>query len=245
MDREQLPPPYNRPAFQVQFRHLRALLALISAVLGVILFFYPKIAGFETAPRLRNVTIVLLLLAAGVGLLFPWLKGVARTLYGRTKEYPRLHQRASQDSEALNALRLGAMELMRSMSPDVEDGDELSVQESFANLKSGVFALGLEALSEVAFRVQRASIDDKGRLIIALEVPEGSLHRGDSMLVVDKEDLFEMGTFEVVEVQAKECYAAGGADTDPLWKGNVMEHGEMNMILSKLAILVERSSENV
>jgi hypothetical protein len=242
MDREQLPPPYNRPAFQVQLGPFRAVLALIGTASSVILFFAPGIAGLESAPRLRYALILLVLLAAGVSLLFPWLKGVAHAVYGRTKEYPQLHQHASRDSEALNVLRLGAMQLMRSTPSNIEDGDEL--QESFANLKSGVYALGLEALSEVAFRVQRASID-KGKLIIALEDPNGILHRGDKMQVLDTEDLFEMGTYQVVDVLAKECYAAEHADTDPVWKGNIMEHGEMSVVPSKVAILVERSSENV
>jgi len=192
----------------------------------------------------------LLVLVAGVSLIFPWLKALLRAVYSRTNEYPRLHQRASLDSEALDTLRVGAMELMSSLPPDIEDEDKLPLEvrfgvmrESLANLKSGVSKLGLEALREVAFRVRRAGID-KGRLIIVLEDPKGVLHRGDKMRVLDTEDLFVMGTFEVVDVHAKECYAAGGADTDPLWKGNVMERGEVNMILSKFAILVERSSEN-
>jgi len=142
------------------------------------------------------------------------------------------------------------MELMWSVPPSIEDEGELpaevrftSMQESFAILKSNMFAWGLAALSEVTFRVRRASID-KGRLIVALDDPDAVLQRGDQLVVLDTEDLFEMGTYEVVEVLDKECYAAGGADTDPLWKGTIMENGEMNVILHKRAMLVKRGGDD-
>jgi len=136
------------------------------------------------------------------------------------------------------------------MPPGIEDGDELQVearlaamQERLTNLKRGVFVWGLAVLSEVTFRVRRAGID-KGRLVVVLEDPESVLHRGDKLVVLDTEDLFEMGTYEVIDVLANECYAAGGADTDPLWKGNLMEHGEMNVVPNRLAVLVKRGGDN-
>jgi hypothetical protein len=251
MELEKLPPAYEHPPFRVEFSLLRTTVGFVSAVLGVIVIFFPGVVELEAVPRIRIAAVLLLVLVAGVSLFFPWLRGMFRTVYGRASEYPRLHQRARQDSEDLTALRLGAMELMWSMPTGIEDEGELlsvedrfaAMQESFADLKSNVFAWGLAALSEVTFRVRRAAID-KGRLIVVIQDPEAVLQRGDKVVVLDTEDLFEMGTYEVVEVVAKECYAAGGADADPLWKGTIMVHGEMNVVLRKVAMLVKRGGDS-
>ena len=250
MEPEKLPPAHYRPKFHVRFSPLTTTVTFLSAVIGLVLFLFPGVAGLDSVPRLRIAAVVLLVLVASVSLIFPWLKGVLRAVYGRINAYPRLHQRASRDSDALSAVRLGAMELMWSMPPGIEDGDELQVearlaamQERLTNLKRGVFVWGLAVLSEVTFRVRRAGID-KGRLVVVLEDPESVLHRGDKLVVLDTEDLFEMGTYEVIDVLANECYAAGGADTDPLWKGNLMEHGEMNVVPNRLAVLVKRGGDN-
>lgn len=76
-----------------------------------------------------------------------------------------------------------------------------------------------------------------------MEDNEASLAVGDKVLVVDTADLYEMGTFKVVEKREKQCYAVGGHDVDSLWLGELRETGETSVVVEKVAILVEQDGE--
>ncbi len=115
-------------------------------------------------------------------------------------------------------------------------------EDEFEGFKRNVFALGLAALSECIFQIEKASVD-KGKLVVALKDAEGNLRPKDKLIIVDTEDWYPMGTFDVTEKRSGECYATGVKDVDSLWLGDMMERKETNMVLHKIAFLVERSDE--
>lgn len=115
-------------------------------------------------------------------------------------------------------------------------------EDEFEGFKRNVFALGLAALSERSFQIERASID-KGRLVIVVEDVKGRLHLGDKLRVVDAEDFYPMGTFEVVRKRTEDCYAVGGKDVDGVWLTAVRNHREGDPVTYKIAILAERRAE--
>lgn len=116
------------------------------------------------------------------------------------------------------------------------------VEGNFEGFKRSVFALGLEVLQERIFQIGRASMD-KGRLVIVVEDAEGILRLGDKLIVVDTEDFYFMGTFEVIQKRAEGCHAVEGKDADGLWKGAVRSGKEGDEVTYKTAILKERRAE--
>lgn len=115
-------------------------------------------------------------------------------------------------------------------------------EDEFEGFKRNVFALGLAALSERGFQIERASMD-KGKLVIVVEDVKGRLHLGDKLRVVDAEDFYPMGTFEVVRKRTEDCYAVGGKDVDGVWLTAVRDHREGDPVTYKIAILAERRVE--
>jgi hypothetical protein len=252
MEPEKLPPSYTVPPFRLKFKWAYLVAEVVAAALAIVLFLFPNLAGLQSYPWVRIIVIAVMVLVIVVSPMLPWLKETGITLYGRAVEYPSLHQRARQDSEALHVLRLGAIELLSSTVsyPSDEDDSPSDVPSeiiaSFQALKGDVFALGYAALAELTFRVLRANLDDKDRVVVAIEDTEAVLRRGDGLIIWDTEDRSERGFFEVSDQLGTECHAIERTifPEGRLWKGLIVQRGAMDIVTHKTAILVVRRATN-
>ena len=234
MKSKEQPPSHVRPAFRLDFKGHSAWVGYLAAIAGLTLLLFPEITAKITASStLRVAGIVLCVMVALVGFTSKNLLGNVYALYGRVRDYPGLHGRATADSDSVEDLRQNALQLMLSTS---------AVEQDYEGLRKGVVELAAQAFEERSFRINKERVD-KGHLVIVLEDHEASLSEGDKILVVDTADKYPMGTFEVIEKRRMECYAIGGADVDGLWLADRRRSGETSVIIEKVAILVERSGE--
>lgn len=156
-------------------------------------------------------------------------------------DYPQLHERAATDTDSLKALRQNALDLLLGGSPSEED-EQTAIPDPQAELqriKRSVIELAVRALLDSSFHVNKESLD-KGNLVIELIDDDASLAVGEKLIVVDTADLYEMGTFEVVQKNEKQCYATGVQDVDGLWLADLRKTGERSVVVKKLAIPLRR-----
>lgn len=241
MEPEKLPSAFDIPAFRLEFKWLNLLLAFCSGLAGIFGIFVTLPERFEAYPRLRIGVVVLLLLAAVVSLLYPWLREIGSSVYGRLCEYPRVHQRAGLETTALSTLRQHTIGLMQHAASCAVGEEHQLVRDELASLIQRVFAVGLEALAPFTFQIEQAA-PEKGGLIIAVKDAERSLRLGDKLMVIDVEDFYHMGTFTVNQERSEKCIAVGGGDVDKLWVSAVKELGEGSLVSRRIAVLVERSA---
>jgi hypothetical protein len=233
MDQHNLPSKHENAPVRLSAKSHVSFLGYISAVLGIVAFVW----AIVSSSALGWVVFGSFLLATAASFIWPSLREKLQMLRGRVEDYPVLHRRASSYSNDLASLRAKALELMR-----VNSAVSLENRGNWENLKKAVNEVAIEALRERSFFISKQSLD-RNRLVLVLEKGEVALCKGDKLIVVQTEDFYEMGTFEIVEVRTKEYYAYGGKDVDGVWLSDVRKEGEKTVVPGKIAILVERSGE--
>jgi hypothetical protein len=235
--------PYKRPSLVLSPKTHAAVVSYATAAAGLGVALFPGVIDNVVA---KVVIIALCVVVAALGLLWPFVSGNMRALYGRVRDYPQLHVRATTDSERLSVLRQNTLELMQASSLLEKEGAHTTARDpktDLENLRRGIVGLATVALEETTYRIKKQSMD-KDKVVLVLEDKDAFLAVGDKVRVVHTADLYEMGTFRVVETieGEQECYALGENDVDGLWSADIKRSGESSVVLTKRAILIERGS---
>src|SRR5258708_20693252 len=94
-----------------------------------------------------------------------------------------------------------------------------------------------------AFDIAGATIVNN-ELYISLQTKDSlTLNKGDVLSVIDRKDGRLMGLFEVTDPQNGQNYALATSGVDPLWKGYILQVGQVTMFPNLAAIYLPQGEK--
>lgn len=110
-------------------------------------------------------------------------------------------------------------------------------------LKADLYEFALRRQSAPALDIIRAKVRN-GHMYISIGKKEQlALDVEDPLVVVDQTDGMMMGMFKVTQIRDAEYYAVDTSGVNPLWKGQVLQAGEVSMFPNMIVVPLREGGE--
>ena len=274
MQRQDLPDKYTAPTVRARISTPVGILTTVAGLLTILVFIFPEFSPVDISWLIRAISLGVFVALLSLSAYLVSFKQLASVASGRYREYPALHDAAIRAIDAYHSKFSEAERISQKLQEVRTRLRESSDQEKqlqdkvleFTQKVSGDFTsfmlnamyqeqdhrslqqLILEAATSggyaQTFAVHKAS-RQKAAIYVTIGDPQEQLGAGDTVAVVDTEQLHKVGTFTVTRRQEEFCFAREAKfeevdDVESSFREEVMTATGIDTLPTKVAIIIEK-----